>query len=142
MCCWVDVHMHMCMYNVWEYINNYSGVSHISVYTVCILQVVHLFSPLCSFTADGILGINVAIASMRRGELSRFLVAPNYAFGVRGCPPRVPPNSTSEYTLYVYTLYAHHATYHQWSCSVCSPTVPVATHAHTSESSPIVKQWL
>ena len=79
-------------------INNYSRVSHTSVYTVCILQVVH-HSPRCSFTADGILGMNVAIASMRRGELSRFLVAPNYAFGVRGCPPRVPPNSTSEYTV-------------------------------------------
>jgi FK506-binding protein 6 len=44
-------------------------------------------------------GLSVAIATMRRGELSRFLISPQYAFGERGCPPRVPPNSTILYEI-------------------------------------------
>ena len=40
-----------------------------------------------------IVGLDVAVSTMRKGELSRFLISPAYAFGELGCPPRIPPNS-------------------------------------------------
>ena len=41
-------------------------------------------------------GWEVAVKSMRRNERSQFLISPDYAFGKIGCPPRIPPNATSE----------------------------------------------
>ena len=41
------------------------------------------------------------MASMRRNEQSQFLIFPEYAFGKIGCPPRIPPNATSESPLCV-----------------------------------------
>ena len=41
-------------------------------------------------------GWDVGIATMRKAELARFLMKPEYAFGERGCPPRIPPSATSE----------------------------------------------
>lgn len=41
-------------------------------------------------------GWDVGVATMRKSELSRFLVNPSYAFGDIGCPPRIPPGATSE----------------------------------------------
>ena len=50
-----------------------------------------------SFAAgECIVGWDIAVSTMRKGELSRFLISPNYAYGELGCPPRIPPNSTSE----------------------------------------------
>ncbi|XP_062887186.1 inactive peptidyl-prolyl cis-trans isomerase FKBP6 isoform X2 [Mobula hypostoma] len=39
-------------------------------------------------------GMELAIPTMRKGEFSRFLFKPEYAFGRMGCPPRIPPNAT------------------------------------------------
>lgn len=44
-----------------------------------------------------IVGLQVALRSMRAGELSRFLLAPAVAFGQMGNPPRVPPSATVLY---------------------------------------------
>ncbi|GFO01595.1 peptidylprolyl isomerase [Plakobranchus ocellatus] len=30
---------------------------------------------------------------MRKHEVSRFLIQPEYAYGEHGCPPRIPPNA-------------------------------------------------
>lgn len=49
-----------------------------------------------SSTEEVIPGWEVAVKSMRRNERSQFLIAPEYAFGPMGCPPRIPPNATSE----------------------------------------------
>lgn len=35
-------------------------------------------------------GLDVAIQSMKKGEKSQFLIYHQYAFGLMGCPPRVP----------------------------------------------------
>ncbi|KAK8391066.1 hypothetical protein O3P69_017012 [Scylla paramamosain] len=35
-------------------------------------------------------GLNLAIKTMRCSETSRFLIWPQYAFGEKGCPPRIP----------------------------------------------------
>ena len=40
-------------------------------------------------------GWEVGVATMRKNELTRFLVKPEYAFGDLGCPPRIPPQATS-----------------------------------------------
>jgi len=37
-----------------------------------------------------IIGLDIAIASMKKGETSRFLIHPNVAYGKMGCPPRIP----------------------------------------------------
>ena len=42
-----------------------------------------------------LLGVTLAVESMRRGEFSRFIASPDYAYRKMGCPPRVPPDATS-----------------------------------------------
>ncbi|XP_045171413.2 inactive peptidyl-prolyl cis-trans isomerase FKBP6-like isoform X2 [Mercenaria mercenaria] len=39
-------------------------------------------------------GQDVAVSTMRKGEVSRFLVKPEYAYLSMGVPPRIPPNAT------------------------------------------------
>lgn len=51
------------------------------------------FSP-----GDVIGGWDVGVATMKKSELARFLVDPLYAFGQMGCPPRIPPNTTSKWS--------------------------------------------
>ncbi|XP_070204131.1 inactive peptidyl-prolyl cis-trans isomerase FKBP6-like [Littorina saxatilis] len=42
---------------------------------------------------DGtVAGLHVAVATMKKGERSRFIFKPNYYYGELGCPPRIPPN--------------------------------------------------
>ncbi|XP_053313087.1 inactive peptidyl-prolyl cis-trans isomerase FKBP6 [Spea bombifrons] len=41
-----------------------------------------------------LLGMEVGLLTMQRGELSRFLFSPKYAFGTLGCPPLIPPSAT------------------------------------------------
>ncbi|KAH9515152.1 Inactive peptidyl-prolyl cis-trans isomerase fkbp6 [Bulinus truncatus] len=38
-------------------------------------------------------GLEIAILSMAKSELSRFLIQPDYAYGEMGCPPRIPPKA-------------------------------------------------
>lgn len=47
-------------------------------------------------SGEVIAGWDVGVATMKKGELARFLVGPDYAFGSFGCPPRIPPNATSK----------------------------------------------
>ena len=47
-------------------------------------------------TGEVLPGYEIAIRSMRKGEVSRFLIKPEYMFGKMGCPPRVPGNATCE----------------------------------------------
>lgn len=42
-------------------------------------------------------GLSIAVASMRKGEIARFLIEPQYAYGRMGCPPRIPANATILY---------------------------------------------
>jgi FK506-binding protein 6 len=35
-------------------------------------------------------GLSIAIASMKKGETSKFLIHPDLAFKKMGCPPRIP----------------------------------------------------
>lgn len=42
-------------------------------------------------------GLFLAVATMRKGEVARVLVGPQYAFGPKGCPPRIPANATILY---------------------------------------------
>jgi len=39
-------------------------------------------------------GLEIGIKSMKQGEISRFLIEYDYAYGDMGCPPRVPAKST------------------------------------------------
>ena len=40
--------------------------------------------------------LEVGVSTMRKGEVSQFLVKSEYAFGRMGCPPRIPPEATSK----------------------------------------------
>lgn len=44
-----------------------------------------------------VVGLAVALSTMRKGELCRVLVMPKYAFGSMGCPPRIPAEATILY---------------------------------------------
>ncbi|XP_078082086.1 inactive peptidyl-prolyl cis-trans isomerase FKBP6 [Mustelus asterias] len=46
-----------------------------------------------------LLGMELAILTMRKGEFSRFLFKPLYAYGPMGCPPRIPENATVMFEL-------------------------------------------
>ncbi|XP_073526854.1 inactive peptidyl-prolyl cis-trans isomerase FKBP6 isoform X2 [Phyllobates terribilis] len=41
-----------------------------------------------------LLGMEVSVLTMQRGELSRFLYSPDYAYGTLGFPPLIPPTAT------------------------------------------------
>ena len=38
-------------------------------------------------------GLDLAVGSMKRKEHAEFIIAPHFAFGEHGCPPRIPPNA-------------------------------------------------
>lgn len=44
--------------------------------------------------ASFILGFDVAMATMRKGEISKFIFSPAYAYREMGCPPRIPPDTS------------------------------------------------
>ncbi|NWI56927.1 FKBP6 isomerase, partial [Calyptomena viridis] len=41
-----------------------------------------------------LLGLELGLLSMARGEVARFTFTPEYAYGRRGCPPSIPPDTT------------------------------------------------
>lgn len=44
-----------------------------------------------------LIGLELGLQTMRRGEFSRFLFQPLYAYGEMGCPPLIPPAATVLY---------------------------------------------
>ncbi|XP_064208486.1 inactive peptidyl-prolyl cis-trans isomerase FKBP6 isoform X2 [Anguilla rostrata] len=46
-------------------------------------------------------GLELGLLSMRKGEFSRFLFLPRYAYGEIGCPPLIPPSATVLYEVQV-----------------------------------------
>lgn len=46
-------------------------------------------------------GLDLGLRTMRRGEFSRFLLKPSYAYGEMGCPPLIPPGATVLYEVQV-----------------------------------------
>lgn len=46
----------------------------------------------CDLREGFIPGLSIGIASMKKGETSRFLIHPDMAFRKMGCPPRIPPS--------------------------------------------------
>ena len=53
-------------------------------------------------TGELFVGLDIAVATMKTGEVAKFLIKPEYAFGALGCPPRIPAAATRE--LYAPTL--------------------------------------
>jgi len=41
-------------------------------------------------------GVEIGISTMRVKEKSHFLIRAEYAYGERGCPPRIPENAVCE----------------------------------------------
>ncbi|NXP50835.1 FKBP6 isomerase, partial [Heliornis fulica] len=39
-------------------------------------------------------GLEIGLLTMKKGEVAKFIFAPNYAYGKLGCPPTIPPNAT------------------------------------------------
>lgn len=59
-----------------------------------------VFSPFCSSDMT-VWGLDLGLQTMRRGEFSRFLLKPSYAYGEMGCPPLIPPGATVLYEVQV-----------------------------------------
>ena len=51
-------------------------------------------------------GLDIAVATMRKGELSRFLLDSDYMWGKLGIPPRIPEAATSENPSHSFKLYS------------------------------------
>ncbi|XP_025091468.1 inactive peptidyl-prolyl cis-trans isomerase FKBP6-like isoform X1 [Pomacea canaliculata] len=47
------------------------------------------------FRDSRVLGFHVAVSTMKKGEISRFLFKPTYFYGAMGCGQRIPPNCTA-----------------------------------------------
>ncbi|XP_074016974.1 inactive peptidyl-prolyl cis-trans isomerase FKBP6 [Numenius arquata] len=41
-----------------------------------------------------LLGLEIGLLTMKKGEAARFVFMPDYAYGRQGCPPLIPPNAT------------------------------------------------
>lgn len=46
-------------------------------------------------------GLELGLLTMKKGEFSRFLLQPQYAFGNSGCPPLIPPHAEVLYEVHV-----------------------------------------
>ena len=44
-----------------------------------------------------LVGLEVGVLTMQKGEFSRFLFQPRYAYGDTGCPPFIPPSAVVLY---------------------------------------------
>ena len=50
----------------------------------------------CFLLGEVLPGWDVAVATMKKGELARLLIKSAYAYGEFGCPPRIPPKATGK----------------------------------------------
>ncbi|XP_046613571.1 inactive peptidyl-prolyl cis-trans isomerase FKBP6 [Neodiprion virginianus] len=46
-------------------------------------------------------GLEIGIQTMKKHEISHFIIHPDYAFGPMGCPPRIPPNEEVMFAVYL-----------------------------------------
>lgn len=46
-------------------------------------------------------GLELGLLTMKKGEFSRFLFKPQYAYGNMGCPPRIPADAVVLYEVEV-----------------------------------------
>lgn len=51
-----------------------------------------------------LVGLELALRTMKKGEKSQFLIEPEYAFGDKGCPPRIPPEATVLYEVELFNF--------------------------------------
>lgn len=51
-------------------------------------------------TAEKVIkGWDIGVATMARGEIARFIIAPEYAYGAKGFAPKVEPNETLDFEI-------------------------------------------
>ena len=50
-------------------------------------------------------GWDLGVASMQIGEKSLFTIAPEYAYGANGAPPKIPPNATLNFEIELFSFY-------------------------------------
>lgn len=48
-----------------------------------------------------LLGLGLGVLTMKKGEFSRFLFQPNYAYGEMGCPPFIPAAAEVLYEVHI-----------------------------------------
>jgi FKBP-type peptidyl-prolyl cis-trans isomerase len=44
-------------------------------------------------------GWDIGVATMARGEVARFIIAPEYAYGAKGFAPKVEPDETLDFEI-------------------------------------------
>lgn len=52
-------------------------------------------------------GLEMGVATMKKGELARFIIKQDYAFGKLGCAPRIPPDATVMYEVELLSFVEH-----------------------------------
>ncbi|XP_078335141.1 inactive peptidyl-prolyl cis-trans isomerase FKBP6-like isoform X1 [Crassostrea virginica] len=58
-------------------------------------------------TGGLIVGLDLAVSSMKKGELARVIIRPQYAFGEMGTPPRIPKDATVLYEVELLNFVEH-----------------------------------
>ena len=51
------------------------------------------------------MGLDLAVSSMKKGELARVIIRPQYAFGEMGTPPRIPKDATGKKSVFYMTFF-------------------------------------
>ena len=54
---------------------------------------------------ENLRGFDIALTTMRKGEISTFRMSPEYAYGDEGHPPKIPPHAILFYTIRVIDIY-------------------------------------
>lgn len=60
----------------------------------------------CHKLGDGelLLGVEIAVKTMRVGEISSFLFEPEYAYGEIGSPPSIPPSKSQKFRITIFQI--------------------------------------
>lgn len=88
-------------------------------------------------------GWDKAISTMHKGEVATLICGPQYAFGEKGAPPKIPPNATIETELELVDWLDFEATYNakpgvretdserlaRWRQEIADGSSPINTYA-------------
>lgn len=68
-------------------------------------------------SGEVIKGWELALPTMRQGEVSRFTIAPEYAYGERGMAPKIPPSATLVFEIELVSWTSKDDLFGDWGCA-------------------------
>ncbi|XP_059162063.1 inactive peptidyl-prolyl cis-trans isomerase FKBP6-like isoform X2 [Physella acuta] len=91
-------------------------------------------------------GLELALLSMKKQEVSRFLIRHDYAYGERGCPPRIPQKATLIMDIHILHFIEQEGVDDYYNLTpeerkrLCFPDIKKVTKAQNDEAKEYFKQ--